>query len=364
MDRPLLHPLVERLRADERLPAFAAALPTRARVSEPALPLLLAALYEELERPLCVLAARRRRRARRSPRRSAGSSARTRSRCFPSRGVHWGSGLEPPPHLVGERARALDVLARGGLVCSSALALAEPLPPPAARPAPIRVARGEEPGIDAARRGARARRLRARRAGRGARPVRGSRRARRRLPDDRPRAAADRALRRRDRGHPRVLAVHAARAARASTSATIYAGGRAARASWSSRRSLDDEEDAPRRRPRRPRAAARPRRPTSSGSPTRCARSGREEGLAELSLDGATELDPLPQGQPFSFDAQRPALVARGLSEAENELSGLLRQGLDVVVAFAHRGEAERQRHLLRRARRADARARRDAGRA
>ena len=30
---------------------------------------------------------------------------------LPSRGVRWDSGLEPPPHLVGERARALDVLA-------------------------------------------------------------------------------------------------------------------------------------------------------------------------------------------------------------------------------------------------------------
>ena len=67
------------------------------------------------------------------------------------------------------------------------------------------------------------------------------------------------------------------------------------------------------------------------------------------SLDGATELTPLPQGQPFSFDAQRPALAARGLSEAENELGGLLRQGLDVVVAFPHRGEALRQQQLLRR---------------
>src|SRR3954471_18530828 len=55
MDRPLLHTLVDRLRADERLPAFAAALPTRARVSESALPLLVAALYEELGKPLCVL---------------------------------------------------------------------------------------------------------------------------------------------------------------------------------------------------------------------------------------------------------------------------------------------------------------------
>ena len=74
-----------------------------------------------------------------------------------------------------------------------------------------------------------------------------------------------------------------------------------------------------------------------------------EEGLAELPLDGTAELDPFPQGQQFSFDAQRPALTARGLSEAENELAGLLGRGLDVVVAFAHRGEAERQRHLLRR---------------
>src|SRR5205809_1090152 len=62
MDRPVLHSLVDRLRADERLPAFAAALPTRAR--------------------------------------------------------------------------------------ASAAALAERMPPPAARPAPLRVAPGEEPGIE------------------------------------------------------------------------------------------------------------------------------------------------------------------------------------------------------------------------
>jgi transcription-repair coupling factor (superfamily II helicase) len=74
-----------------------------------------------------------------------------------------------------------------------------------------------------------------------------------------------------------------------------------------------------------------------------------EEGLDVIDLTGATELGPLPQGQPFSFDAQRPALAARGLSEAENELGGLVRQGLDVVVAFPHRGEALRQQGLLRR---------------
>ena len=52
-----------------------------------------------------------------------------------------------------------------------------------------------------------------------------------------------------------------------------------------------------------------------------------DEGFAPIELAGATELAPLPQGQPFSFDAQRPAIAARGLSEAENELNGLLEAG-------------------------------------
>ena len=68
---------------------------------------------------------------------------------LPSRGVHWGSGLEPPPHLVGERARALDVLARGGprlrvgLGAGGTAAAAGR----AARADP-RSRRGDEPGID------------------------------------------------------------------------------------------------------------------------------------------------------------------------------------------------------------------------
>ena len=33
---------------------------------------------------------------------------------LPSRGAIYGSGLEPAPHLVGERHRALDVLAAAG----------------------------------------------------------------------------------------------------------------------------------------------------------------------------------------------------------------------------------------------------------
>src|SRR5262249_60892042 len=67
-------------------------------------------------------------------------------------------------------------------------------------------------------------------------------------------------------------------------------------------------------------------------------------------LERAARLDQLPANQPFSFEAQRPALVARGLAEAENELNAFVRAGYRVVVAFPHLGEALRQQNLLRRA--------------
>src|SRR5262245_3702906 len=123
MDRPVLHPLVRELAASERFRAFLEGLPeTRARVSEPALPLVVAALYEELGRPLVVLAPED------ADARDVAEAAGwfvgdEQVALLPSRGVSWGSGLEPPPHLVGERARALDVLAAGGLVSASAAAL-------------------------------------------------------------------------------------------------------------------------------------------------------------------------------------------------------------------------------------------------
>src|SRR5580765_191265 len=129
MDRPILHPLVQELRESERLRAFAEAFPAAARVSEPALPLLLAALHEELERPLVLLVPEDAD-ARDLAEAVAWFVPGERVALLPSRGVSWGSGLEPAPHLVGERARALDVLAAGGLVCASATALAEGMPPP------------------------------------------------------------------------------------------------------------------------------------------------------------------------------------------------------------------------------------------
>src|SRR5436190_10619059 len=124
VDRPILHPFVAELRESDRLRAFAEAFPAAARVSEPALPLLVAALHEELERPLVLLAPEDAD-ARDLAEAVAWFAGDAGVALLPSRGVHWGSGLEPAPHLVGERARALDVLAAGGLVCASAAALAE-----------------------------------------------------------------------------------------------------------------------------------------------------------------------------------------------------------------------------------------------
>src|SRR5438874_8069810 len=147
MDRPVLHAFVDELVEHERLSAFAAALPTRARGAEPALPLLLASLYECLGRGL-VCALPEDADARDAAEAAAWFLGEEQVALLPSRGVHWASGLEPPPHLVGERARALDVLARGGLVCTSATALAEGMPPPSERPDPTEVAQGQEPGID------------------------------------------------------------------------------------------------------------------------------------------------------------------------------------------------------------------------
>src|SRR5690348_3754947 len=147
MDRPVLHAFIRELVEHERLVELADAQPTRARVSEPALPLLLASLHERLQGGLVVLL----------PEDADARDAAEAAGWFlgdhavgllPSRGVTWESGLAPPPHLVGERACALHVLARGGLVCASARALAEGLPPVEARPEPIELRAGLEPGVE------------------------------------------------------------------------------------------------------------------------------------------------------------------------------------------------------------------------
>src|SRR5262249_59184407 len=112
-----------------------------------ALPLLLAALYERLGGGL-VCALPEDADARDAADAAAWFLGEEQVALLPSRGVHWASGLEPPPHLVGERARALDVLARGGLVCAPPARPARGVPAAARRPGPVGGAQGQGPGVD------------------------------------------------------------------------------------------------------------------------------------------------------------------------------------------------------------------------
>ena len=113
----------------EKLQEFAESLPTRARVSEPALPLVVSALHEQLGRALTILVPEDAD-ARDLAEAAAGTSGRSASpSCRAAASA--GTRARPPPHLVGERARALHLLEQGGLVVVSASAAAEGLPPPA-----------------------------------------------------------------------------------------------------------------------------------------------------------------------------------------------------------------------------------------
>ena len=347
MDRPVLYTLVERLRADERLREFSEALPTRARVSEPVLPLVLAALQQELDRGLVVLLAED------ADARDVADAASwflgdEQVGLFPSRGVHWASGLEPPPHLVGERARALAVLDRGGLVCASAAAIAEGLPPVSARPPTLEVAPGDEPGIEslvehlASAGYDRVERVE----DRGQFAVRGG------LVDVFPTTGRE-PLRIELFGDEieqiRAFSPFTQRALRQLDQATVYPAAERRGEVVEPDLGPEEGEDVPSAGIPADLVPAFGRGPDFVWQADEVLALWAEESLAGIDLDGATELTPMPQGQPFSFDAQRPAIAARGLAEAENELGGLLRQDLDVVVAFPHRGEALRQQQLLRR---------------
>jgi len=342
MDRPVLHAFVSELVELERLGELAEAMPARARVSEAALPVVLASLHEKLGRALvCLL-----------PEDADARDAAEAAAWFlgeeivgfmPSRGVRWESGLEPPPHLVGERARALDVLARGGLVCASALALAEALPPPDARPAPLELRPGLEVGVEGlAESLALAGYERVERVDdRGQFAVRGG------LVDVFPTTGRE-PLRVELFGDEiesiRAFSPFTQRALHPVAEAVVYPA---------AERRLDLVEEW-----HGEEGEIRPvpddlvppldRAPDLVFQPDDVRRVWAEDGLAPVPLAGATELDPFPQGQPLAFEAQRPAIAARGLAEAENELVALVRSGQRVVVAFPHRGEALRTQNLLR----------------
>src|SRR4249919_3250918 len=353
--RPVLHPLVQELLDDERLTAFAAALPAEARVSEPALPLLLAALHEQLGRALVVLLPED------ADARDAADGARwflggERVALLPSRGVRWGSGLEPPPHLVGERARALEVLAAGGLVCASVAALSEAMPPPKARPEPLALAAGDSQGLDAlAEHLALAGYERVDRVQeRGQFVVRGG------LVDVFPTTGRE-PLRIELFGDEieaiRAFSPFTQRALHEVEGAVIYPA--AERRIDLVEPSLPDTAEGlspghvpndlvpPLDRP--PDLVWQPDEVREAWADELGVQPGLSNSLLLESLDAAAELDPLPHGQPYAFEAQRPAIAARGLAEAETELAAFLRAGNRVVVAFPHRGEALRTANLLRR---------------
>src|SRR6266542_1867963 len=329
--RPALFALVRELLQTERLQEFAAALPTRARVSEPALPLVVAALHEQLGRSLTVLVPEDAD-ARDLAEAAAWLLGQDQTALLPSRGVRWDSGLQPPPHLVGERARALDVLERGGLVVISAAAAAEGMPPETARPAPIRIVPGAEVGIEGLTEElALAGYERVERAeDRGQFAVRGG------LVDVFPSTGRE-PLRVEFFGDEieqvRAFSPFTQRALHPVEEAVVHAA--AERRLW-----LADDDDLVR---------VLPDGPDVVWERAEVLQLWEEEGLGPIGLSRATELDQLPSGQPFSFEAQRPALAARGLSEAENEVTAFVRAGHRVIVAFPHRGDALRTENLLRR---------------
>ena len=345
MDRSSIEtllPLARELADSERLGAFADALEgASARVSEPALPLLLSALHLRTGRPLVCLLAED------SDARDAAEAAswylgEGTIGLFPSRGVRWESGLEPPPHLVGERARALDVLAAGGLVCASAAALAERVPPADVRPTRLELAVGDEPGIDglaehlALSGYERVERVEER----GQFAVRGG------LVDVFPTTGRE-PLRIELFGDEieavRAFSPFTQRALRPVDSATVYPA--AERRLDLSEPTLPDDGS-----PSVPADLVPPldRPPDLVFEPEEVRRLWEEEELDPISLEGATLLDPFPRGQPFAFEAQRPAVAARGLAEAEQELASFVRAGQRVVVAFPHRGDGLRTSNQLR----------------
>ena len=335
-----LHGVVAELAECESFRAFAGDFPAAARVSEPALPPVLAALQVTLSRQLLCLFPEDEQ-ARDAAEAVSWYVDPAGVALLPSRGVRLDSGLDPPAHLVGERARALTVFARGGLVCASARALAEGLPPEHARPALIEIGVDDEVGLDqlvemlALAGYERAERVDER----GQIAVRGG------LVDVFPSTGRE-PLRIEffgdDIEQMRAFSPFTQRALRPVTRAVIYSA--AERRQDLVGLALDDASSvAP-----TDLVPALEQAPDLVWQPEDVQRLWEEEGLEPLRLENAARLDPFPRAQAHSFEAQRPAIAARGLAEAENELAGMLRQGRRVLVTFPHRGEALRTQRLLR----------------
>jgi transcription-repair coupling factor (superfamily II helicase) len=233
------------------------------------------------------------------------------------------------------------MLAGGGLVCASAAAVAELAPPADQRPARLDLAAGDETGIDAlAEHLALAGYERVDRVEeRGQFAVRGG------IVDVFP--TTGREPLRVDFFGDEVEAIRAfsaftQRALRTVDRATVYPA--AERRLDLVEPVLDDEEV------QIPDDLVPPfdRAPDVVFEPDEVRRVWAEEQLVPADLTGAALLDSFPRGQAHAFEAQRPAVAARGLAEAEQELASFVRAGQRVIVAFPHRGDALRTAALLR----------------
>ena len=363
---------IDLLLADAGVEAFArrtASEVTRARVSEPLLPALIAGLWHLREgqslRALAVLV-------------SDDDAARllaedvtqylpdTPVGYLPSRGAVYGSGLEPAAHLVGERNRALHVLDRGGVVAVSADALLERIAGTAVRPAPISVAAGEEvdfDGLVAALSAAGYERKQSVEergefavrggvidvfASTGREPIRVEL-----FGDEVERVSAFSLFTQRSMRDLERIDLYPAAEERNRPAGwgqgerpDVPEGlvplidelsSRAGLIAWNPdaiTAGLAEAEEE---------VAERLRDPDLRGQAY-----VRADRVAAL-VEGAAALEEMPLGQPNSFDAQRPALASVGIAEAENELRALLRAGYRVIVCFPHPGESERTRLALRR---------------
>jgi transcription-repair coupling factor (superfamily II helicase) len=336
---PTLAEVARPLAEGERLHAFAAE-PAPARVSEPLLPLFLAALFLHRGGPLAVVFPEDSE-ARDAAEAAAWFLGEDRVGLLASRGVRWDSGLEPPPHLVGERARALDVLAAGGLVCASAVGATEGIPPEHARPEQIRIRPGDAPGIEG-------------------------------LVESLALAGYERVEQAQERGQMAVRGglvdvfpttgrepvrielfgdeIESLRAFSPFTQRTLHPVEEAVVYPAAERRLNLVEPWTGEEPPPLPADLVAPLRGVDLVWEADEARAAVAEELGgDLSLGGAVQLSALPRGQRYSFEAQRPAVAARGLAEAERDLLAFVRGGNRVVVTFAHRGEALRTKALLRR---------------
>jgi transcription-repair coupling factor (superfamily II helicase) len=346
----------------------------RARVSEPLLAALVAALWmsraEAQPRGLAVLVGDDD--AARALSESASAFLPGEAVAFmPSRGAAHGAGLDPPPHLAGERSRALHTLAAGGLVAVSADALVERLPPPAVRPRPVELRLGEDRPFDELTRelaGAgyeRADTVEERgqfsvRGGlvdifpsTGREPVRAEF-----FGDSLERLSAFSAFTQRSlRDLDHVLIYPAAEVATTGSDPVVAWGveedgqtvaeglvsplpeivGSAAVVAWNPEALAAEVDEASAEAAELLHDAESLRRGYVPASEARSL------------VDDASALEEMPLGQPASFDAQPPALASFGVAEAENELRSLIRAGYRVLVCFPHLGEARRMHLQLRR---------------